>query len=211
MGRRYAMDTTTPIEITPEIVTVCELLRTASPLYVPVIIDPNAVEAACFMNVLNKIDDDGGSISYGWIVWQRSNLALSTEFHACWIDASGKFVDITPKHEDDIAEIVFAPVPSYPPDFDFWQRPNGHYFRTYQPTDRAKLARDRFAGFNESQIKYERKRAIKNGMTLEQWVGSRLPVDPLPNVIDECNRIWDERETLAVLSRVNERHHYHRP
>jgi hypothetical protein len=156
------------------------------------------------MNVLNKIDDDGGSISYGWIVWQRSNLALSTEFHACWIDASGKFVDITPKHEDDIAEIVFAPDPSYPPDFDFWQRPNGHYFRTYQPTDRAKLARDRFAGFNESQIKYERKRAIKNGMTLEQWVGSRLPVDPLPNLIDECNRIWDERETLAVLSRVHE-------
>src|ERR1700720_1235773 len=111
MRSRYEMDATTPTEITPEIVNVCELLHTASPQYVPVVIDPNAVEAACFINVLNKIKDDSGSISYGWIVWQRSRVALSTEFHACWIDPSGKLVDITPKHEDEIAEIVFAPDP----------------------------------------------------------------------------------------------------
>ena len=116
---------TTPIEITPEIIALCESLHITPPVYVPVVSDPHGVCGFCFPSVLDKIKDDGGSISFGWIVWERPKLLLSAEFHAVWVDQSGNFVDITPKHEDDIAEIVFAPDPSYPPNFDFWQRPNG--------------------------------------------------------------------------------------
>ena len=70
--------------------------------------------------------------------------------------------------------------------------------RIYQPADWAKLAQDRISELTKSQIKYERNRAIKKGMGFEQWVESRLPVDPLPDLIDEFNRICDEEETLVV-------------
>src|SRR5947209_8156522 len=116
------MHATTPIEITPEIVALCESLYTASPLYVPVVSEPQAANGACFTNVLKKIKGDGGSISYGWIIWERPKLTLSTEFHACWIDPSGNLVDIT-QQPDGEREIVFAPDPSYPADFDYWKRP----------------------------------------------------------------------------------------
>src|SRR5207237_3460848 len=73
--------------------------------------------------------------------------------------------------------------------------------RLYQPMDRAKLAQGRIASFTESKIRYETKRAMQKGMSLEQWVESRLPVDPLSALIDAYIRICDEMDTLMVPDR----------
>ena len=37
---------------------------------------------------------------------------------------------------------------------------------------------------------------MKKGMTLEQWVEAKVPVDPLPGLIDDFLRAADESDTL---------------
>ena len=147
--------------------------------------------------MLDKIKADGGSIRFGRIIWEYPGIYLTAEFHTVWVDPGGNLVDITPKPDREM-RIVFAGDQTYPPDFDFTKRPINRRARLYRPTDRAKLAQARIATFNKSQIEYETKRATRKGLTLEQWIESRLPVDPLPDLIDAFIRDADEREKLWV-------------
>src|SRR6266851_5551717 len=104
-------------------------------------------------------------------------------------------MDITPKPDGE-TQIVFAAAPSYPPDFDFTKRPGSRRARVYEGASRTEIARARIATFILSQVDYETGRAMKKGMTLEQWVESKLPVDPLPGLIDDFLRAAGESDTL---------------
>jgi hypothetical protein len=46
-------------------------------------------------------------------------------------------------------------------------------------------ARERIALFNKRQYEYESGRAARKGMSLKEWVASKLPRDPVPDLIDE--------------------------
>jgi hypothetical protein len=186
---------TTPAAITSDIITFCESLKTNPPIYVSVQNDANGMYGVCNLSVLEKIKIDGGTIRFGWTIWEYPGLFITGEFHAVWADPTGMLIDITPKPDGEQC-IVFADDPTYPPDFDFRNRPRNHRKRLYQPVDRAKLARDRIATFSESQLRYETKRATLKNMTLDQWVESRVAVDPLPDLIDGFIRDADAMESL---------------
>ena len=192
-----ASNETTPAEITPEIIAFCESLKADPPIYVPAQSDRNGMYGFCNLGVLEKNKVDGGSIRFGWNVWEYPEVYLTAEFHAVWVSPTGELIDITPKPDGE-TRIVFAGDPNYPPEFDFTKRPNNCRARLYQPVDRGKLAQARIASLSKSQIEYENKRAARKSLGLEQWIESRIPGDPLPGLIDAFIRDADERETLWV-------------
>jgi hypothetical protein len=51
----------------------------------------------CFPVVQRQIDQHGGSICYGWQIWEWPDVFIEAEFHAVWRDTDGKLHDITPK------------------------------------------------------------------------------------------------------------------
>lgn len=186
---------TTPTVISPQVIGLCESLKANRPCYVPVQQDQQGIYGFCNDGVMDKIKADGGAVMFGWIIWEYPKLYLAAEFHALWVDPAGTFIDIRPKPAGE-TRVVFAADPSYPPDFDFGNRPHGRRARLCEPKDLNELAQTKIKNCKISQIEYETRRATNKGMTLEQWVKSKIPVDCLPNLIDAFLRDADERDTL---------------
>lgn len=92
--------TDTPATITPEILTLCRsLAATSVPEYVVVKPSPSARQMECYPNVERQIASSGGSIIYGWQIWEWSEVYLEAEFHAVWKTPAGELVDLTPKDQ----------------------------------------------------------------------------------------------------------------
>lgn len=105
----------TPTSITPVVLELCRgLVSDGTPDYVSVNPCPGARPLYCYPNVENKVATDGGSIVYGWQIWECPGLYLEAEFHAVWESSSGEWVDITPK-EKATPQILFLrdPVRKY--------------------------------------------------------------------------------------------------
>jgi len=196
---------TTPTAITPEMIEWCQSFGANSPQYVPVQQDPCGIYGFCNIGVTEKIRTDGGTIRFGWLIWEYPRVFLTAEFHSVWVSPAGDLTDITPKPGRE-TQIVFAPDASYLPDFDFLKRPNNRRLRIYRAADTSPLVGETIAGFNASQRAYETRRATKKGMTLEQWVASRrFPIDPLPDLIDSFLCDADERDTLFTPTPIGAR------
>ena len=102
-------DSTTPPEITDEIMQLCRQLDPSqTPRYVPVRPQAGSMIDSCFFNLPEKVAADGGSIQHGWTIWERPSLLIEGEFHAVWVSPGGEFVDITPKRDSE-KEILFLP------------------------------------------------------------------------------------------------------
>lgn len=98
---------------TPEVKALCERLV---PGEVPVILDverpPWAKLNDCTANVERAIADYGGSVRYGWQLWETMpNVMIEAEFHAVWVDTDGGLRDITPK-DFPFEQSVFLPDPT---------------------------------------------------------------------------------------------------
>jgi hypothetical protein len=100
---------TTPKEITDTIQEFCkEIDSLKEPIFVTVQPEPWCNVNECFNNVKNHIQRCGGSIQYGWIIWEIPNIFLEAEFHAVWVNPSGHYIDITPKLDSEKI-ILFLP------------------------------------------------------------------------------------------------------
>lgn len=174
---------TTPGEIGSHVWALCKSVGASEPRFVQVQADDYGLYGYCSFGVEQKVQNDGGAIVYGWCVWEYPGLYLTAEYHAVWEDQHGMLVDITPKpgRED---QIVFAPDPSALEGFDFSQRPNNRRLRVYEPTPIAPIVAAKKKALKPSQIEYESRRAAKNGMSLDDWLSAKEPVDPLPELID---------------------------
>jgi hypothetical protein len=75
---------------------------------VEVIPAAGAIKDECFPNVEIHIKKNGGSIQHGWIIWENPGVIIEGNFHACWKDAFGQLVDITPKRDRE-TQILFLP------------------------------------------------------------------------------------------------------
>jgi hypothetical protein len=62
----------------------------------------------CFFNVPEHIEKNGGSVQYGWTIWQLANLLIEGEFHAVWVSPLEEWIDVTPKVDKE-SEILFVP------------------------------------------------------------------------------------------------------
>lgn len=113
--------TTTPRKATLAIEKICkEINADEVPVFVPVKSEKDAILSECFHNVNQKVERDGGSMLYGWNLWEWSRVFVEAEHHAVWVK-DGKLVDITPKHNGE-RKILFLPDPSRTYDFENQQR-----------------------------------------------------------------------------------------
>lgn len=177
---------TTPSAITPALLAFASSSLGGLPLVeVPVVPDRQyGLYCWCFDGVLQKVKHDGGGVRLGWVIWEWPNAFLNAEFHAVWIEPAGQLVDITPKPLGE-TRILFAPDPSYPHVSELAQRPRNRRVRIYVAVnDPSEIARH-IAGMTPGQADYQRRRAAKVGMTLEQWLAAKLPEDVWAKAIDE--------------------------
>lgn len=102
-----------PKEVTPPSVT--DALRDAcrkvaecdQPVYVPVV--PAGRVQECYLNVGRAVEERGGEIVYGWLIWQEvKGRYLSFIHHAVYRDAAGELSDPTPQADGE-QQILFVP------------------------------------------------------------------------------------------------------
>jgi hypothetical protein len=83
---------------TPAVRALCDRLV---PGEVPVVLEvehpPWAKPRDCTANVERAVSDHGGSVLYGWQLWEVPDVMVEAEFHAVWVDPTGSMRDVTPK------------------------------------------------------------------------------------------------------------------
>lgn len=113
--------TTTPRKITPAIEKLCaEINADEAPVFLPVKPDRDAILSECFHNVSQKIERDGGSMLYGWNLWEWSRVFVEAEHHAVWVKED-EIIDLTPKQNGE-RKVLFLPDPSRTYDFKSQKR-----------------------------------------------------------------------------------------
>lgn len=175
---------TTPDEITDEVCRFAATLSDAEPVFVPVVGDQYGLYAWCSDGVQEKIKADGGSIVFGWTIWEWPGAMLTAEFHSVWRDDAGALIDITPKPGGQ-TRIIFVPDLSYPQDFDFDDRPRNRRVSLRAKRDRSGELAVIKGGLTAGQLRYEEKRAAKAGVSLDEWLKGKLLPDALAVAIDE--------------------------
>ena len=98
-----------PRKFTPQVKEFCcEIFADGEPVYLDVILSEQGIAPDCFMNVEKQLLKAGGSIQYGWRIWEWSNTLIEAEFHAVWRTPDNTLVDITPAPKD-FRRILFLP------------------------------------------------------------------------------------------------------
>jgi hypothetical protein len=192
-------DETTPKAISGAVETLSTSLG-GTAQFVPVRQDQYGLFGWCSDGVLEKIKHDGGSIRFGWTIWDWPGVFLTAEFHAVWISPNMELVDITPKPQGE-SQIVFVADESYPADFDFDKRPINRRFRIPQEPDYIQLARTEIARMRSTQIDYESKRASKKGASLVEWIAAKQPRSTMPSLVDKliavCEAVDRKTDSLS--------------
>ncbi len=80
--------------------------------------EPGCEPLDCFNNVRRKVEGCGGSIRYGWSIWEWPNVYIEAEHHAVYEDADGRLVDLTPPADTWTPNRTFLPDSSAVYDFD---------------------------------------------------------------------------------------------
>ncbi|WP_189341731.1 SEC-C metal-binding domain-containing protein [Mesorhizobium sp. M2A.F.Ca.ET.042.01.1.1] len=108
--------TTTPRTISAEVRAFCQRISPdQTPAYVPVSEDAGVLPSECFNNVASKVERDGGTLLYGWLIWEWPRVFVEAEHHAVW-EHDGILTDITP-HVNGERQVLFLPDPMRPYDF----------------------------------------------------------------------------------------------
>src|SRR5688572_33242240 len=100
MYRRSNPKNTTPKSVSKEVLELCAMIdATQSPIYVDVVPFADGKLEDCFPNVQARVAKDGGTIQYGWMIWEHPGVLVEGVFHAIWRNPSGDLLDITPTRD----------------------------------------------------------------------------------------------------------------
>lgn len=98
-----------PAEVTEQVLTFCEEIASESkPVYLSVEPLPYAIINECYTNVDRYIQAHGGTVQYGWQIWEWPKVMIEAEFHAVWVSPEGQYKDVTPKPRG-INRVLFLP------------------------------------------------------------------------------------------------------
>ena len=94
-----------------EVIKLCKRL---SPDFEPILLKietvGGAIENECFQNVAKAIALHGGTVQYGWRIWEGlPGLMIEAEFHAVWIDEEGITHEVSTQALPDEDHILFLP------------------------------------------------------------------------------------------------------
>ena len=102
------MLTTTPSELTEDVLDFCKEVETSTPFFVEVKPADFARPNFCFQNVETQIENFSGKKCYGWEIWYKKGMIIEAEFHCIWQSPEGRFLDITPQMDGE-RKILFLP------------------------------------------------------------------------------------------------------
>jgi hypothetical protein len=92
-----AVLTTTPPAISDQIIAICRSIAPAAPAFIDCVPAPGSRPSFCFSNVAEQVKAHGGSIAYGWVIWQIAGLYIEAEHHGVWRSDAGELVDVSPQ------------------------------------------------------------------------------------------------------------------
>lgn len=83
-----------------------QLALQSTPVILDIIAGPKDEACGCFENVRKRVEAEGGESVLGWQLWEHPYM-IEAEFHAVWRKPDGSLLDITPKDDRDIQQILF--------------------------------------------------------------------------------------------------------
>jgi hypothetical protein len=106
-----AIPNTVPKEITPRLRAFCETISPSEPSFIISVPVMGGIQSFCFENVERKIKKSGGSIVYGWAIWNLPSFYFEAEHHAVWHNKQGKLIDVSSQLEGR-KRLLFLPDPN---------------------------------------------------------------------------------------------------
>ena len=109
MSNQPKFTASVPKAITEQILGLCRKIgATERPIFIKVQPAPTSILNECFPNVDRVVKARGGSLQYGWSLWEKPDIFMEGIFHGVWKDDSGNLIDDTP-HDDGDEQILFLP------------------------------------------------------------------------------------------------------
>jgi len=100
---------TTPQEIHEGLLRLRKLIKSnAEFVFVSIEVDVESTPQECYGNVEKKISKDGGSIVYGWSIWEVEGVMVEGEHHAVWCAPNGNLVCVSRRRDGD-NRMLFLP------------------------------------------------------------------------------------------------------
>src|SRR5205814_2153199 len=95
------MTVRTPESISAHVLALCrEINPDAAPVYITITPGEGCAADDCFECVRQKVERDGGSIQFGWSIWEWPRVYVEAEHHAVYEPPTGPpWVDLTPSPE----------------------------------------------------------------------------------------------------------------
>ena len=101
--------TTTPKSITRHLRDLCARLKvTAEPTFVPVRSRADAALGDCFNDVKRQVEEFGGELFHGWLLWEWPGILVEAEFHGMWRSPTGDLTDVSLRGEGEEV-VLFVP------------------------------------------------------------------------------------------------------
>lgn len=85
-----------------------QISNSLEPILVPVSPRHSSKPRDCFADVAEQIQELGGTIQYGWTVWEWPEVLIEGEFHGIWRSPTGELVDVSQKPDGE-KQIMFIP------------------------------------------------------------------------------------------------------
>jgi hypothetical protein len=78
----------------------------AVPVFLPVKPIEGGERLDCYANVSKQVQQAGGKVEYGWIIWLDPGFLIEAEHHSVWVSPDGEWVDVSPHKEN---QVLFLP------------------------------------------------------------------------------------------------------
>jgi hypothetical protein len=146
-----------------------------------------------------QIERHGGSLEYGWIPWAAPGLFYEAEFHAVWRSPDHILVDVTPQRDGE-REILFSRS-DVAADFNFYDdRPGNRRWKAYRRPDLDRMVSEKLATMTEASRRYAGEKAAKKGLSLDEWIASRIEGDPFDRAIARFIELGDKVDAMVKPS-----------
>jgi hypothetical protein len=99
-----------PENISSAVLELCRKIATNGvPEFIAITPEPGCEPNDCFMNVKQKVDQNGGRIQFGWALWECPQVFIEAEHHAVYDPPSGPpWRDITPCNRGNSKRLFLA-------------------------------------------------------------------------------------------------------
>lgn len=99
----------TPRIVTPALESLAlRIVSGAKARFIEIRPRPDGTVNECFGNVRLQVDELGGRVQHGWVLWEWPGVLIEAEFHSVWVAPDGSWVDVTPRSDAEHTVLFVA-------------------------------------------------------------------------------------------------------